>query len=154
MKQIKLAMVCMAVAGFVVGCAPAIFVQNNTGFPVRAVVTTGGRRGVLSPSPGESSATDASEGPYTVTVIPDAEWIEYAKLTRRFLNEQLANSDNLTGQQLLDVIRRLKSIAEQMQQFERAAGRGSSCGGAVTSDGGGIVTISADASGALAVTCK
>ena len=54
-------------------------------------------------------------------MIPDAEWIEYARTTRKFLNDQLANADSLTGPQLLEVIRRLKNIAARIDQFQRAA---------------------------------
>jgi hypothetical protein len=142
-------------AGLIAGCAPTITVQNNTSFPVRAIVSAGKIRTVLSPSPGEHSTAEVGEGPYTVTVIPDAEWIEYAKLTRKVLNDQLANADKLTGPQLLDVIRRLKEIATRMQEFERAVGSRASCGGKISSDGGAaFVTISTSSSGALVATCR
>jgi hypothetical protein len=88
-------------------------------------------------------------------VIPDAEWIEYAKLTRKVLNDQLANADKLTGPQLLDVIHRLKEIAAQMQQFEQAAGSSASCGGRLTEDNSaGLVVVSTTDSGALVISCR
>jgi hypothetical protein len=143
-------------AGLIAGCGPTVTVGNQTGFPVRAIVASGGTRVVLSPSPGEHSTADVGEGPYTVTVIPDAEWIEYAKLTRKVLNDQLANADKLTGPQLLDVIRRLKEIAAKMQAYERAAGSGSRCSGRVGGEGkeAAFVTVSQDAAGRLVVACK
>ena len=154
MKRIMLVAVCMVAAGLLTGCAPAVVVQNNSGFPVRAIVSSGGRAEVLSPSPGESSVTEVSEGAYGVYVVPDDEWIEYAKDTRKYLNDRLANPDSLTGEQLLDVIRRLKAVAVRIKQFESAAGTGSGCTGTVTGDGGGVVEISTAANGALVATCK
>ena len=153
-KKFILAAILFSAASFLAGCGPAIVVQNNTKFPVRVVVATGGKSEMLSPSPGESSAAEASEGAYGVYVIPDEEWIAYAKLTRQYLNDQLANSDKLTGPQLLNVIQRLKDIAERMHQYERAAGSGNGCSGRVTSDGGGAVTISTRADGGIVVSCR
>ncbi len=143
-------------AGLIAGCAPTVTVANDTTFPVRAIVASGKTRAVLSPSPGERSTAEVGEGPYTVTVIPDAEWIEYAKLTRKVLNDQLANADKLTGPQLLDVIRRLKEIAVQMQQYEQSAGSGGKCSGRVGGEGteAAFVTVSQAADGRLVVACK
>lgn len=154
MKRLAPFIISLIAAGLIAGCGPAIIVENKTSLPVRAIVNSSGQRSMLSPSPGESSTTDAEEGAYTVAVVPDAEWIEYAKLTRKVLNEQLANADNLTGPQLQEVIRRLKDIAARMQEFEKAAGKGQSCAGKITSDGGGSVTISVGAEGALVVRCN
>jgi len=154
MKRLTPFIICLIAAGLIAGCGPAIIVENKTSIPVRALVNSAGNRQVVSPSPGESSVADAEEGSYTVAVLPDAEWIEYAKLTRKALNEQLANADNLMGDQLLEVVRRLKDIAARMKEFENAAGKGQSCAGKITSDGGGIVTISVGAEGALVVRCN
>lgn len=154
MKRIPLIVSFVVVAALIAGCAPMITVQNNASFPVRVIVTNSGRREVLSPSPGYSSTTEAAEGAYRVTAIPDAEWIEYAKLTRQVLNEQLANADKLTGPQLLEVIRRLKEIAIQMQQYESAARSSASCGGKITSETDGYVEINTAPDGSLTVVCK
>ena len=129
-------------AVLLVGCAPSVVVENKTGFAVRVVVHSAGRSEVVSPSPGESSVAEV------------VDWIEWAKLTRKVLNDQLTNSDQLTGPQLLEVVRRLKDIAARMQQYE-SAGIGASCSGAVSSDGGdGSVVISTAANGALVATCR
>ncbi len=155
MNRLALIAVSLMAAAMIVGCAPMVTIVNNTKFPVRAIVSSGGRTEVLSPSPGESSSVEVAEGSYQVSVIPDAEWIEYAKLTRKVLNDQLANADKLTGPQLLDVIRRLKDIAARMQDYERAADSVARCGGKISSDGGdALVTISASPSGALVATCR
>ncbi|HKZ55257.1 MAG TPA: hypothetical protein VJ123_07235 [Anaerolineales bacterium] len=154
MRRIGWVAMGLILSGLITGCAPVVTVQNTTRIPVRAFVWSGGRSEVLSPSPGESSSAEVSEGPYRVSVVPDQEWIEYAKATRRYLNERLADSDHLTGQQLLDVIRRLKDIAQRIQQFENAAGTGSGCRGKVSSEGGGLATISTSADGSLVVSCK
>ena len=136
-------------------CGPSVVVENRTSLPVRVIVYVGRQGGsVVSPSPGESSALAATEGVYRATVIRDAEWIEYAKLTRKDLNEQLANSDKLTGAQLLDVIRRLKDIAQRMQQYEQAAGSAASCGGKLTEDSTGLVVVSTGSDGKLVIICK
>ncbi|MBI5303989.1 MAG: hypothetical protein HY868_17775 [Chloroflexi bacterium] len=152
-RRISLA-VWIALAMLIAGCGPSITVNNKTRIPVRVIVNAAGRSEVLSPSPGESSTADVEPGAYRVTVIRDEEWIAYAKLTRQYLNDQLANSDKLTGPQLLEVIRRLKDIAMQMQQFEQAAGAGASCRGSVREDGGGVAEISLMAEGKLVVACK
>lgn len=143
-----------ALALFLAGCGPTLTIVNSTSFPVRAVVRSAGRSEVLSPSPGESSTAEMKEGKYTVTVIPDREWLDYAKITRTILNEQLANADKLTGPQLLEVIRRLKDIATRMQQFETAAGSSQSCSGSLQSDSIAVATVSLDANGQLAVFCR
>lgn len=153
MKLLR-AMAIVLSAAILAGCAPSITVQNNTRIPVRAIVTSRGGNAVLSPSPGESSNAEVGEGRYTVTVIPDAEWIAYAKQVRQYLNDQLANSDRLTGAQLLDVIRRLKDIAEKMQQYEQAAGAGARCSGTVTSETDAVAQIAIGAGGALTVSCQ
>jgi hypothetical protein len=145
---------CLALAAMADSCAPVITVSNTTSFAVRAVVTSGGHSQVLSPSPGESSSAEAVEGPYRVTVIPDQEWLDHANATRKFLNDQLANADNLTGPQLLEVIRRLKEIALKIKQFEDTAGNGKGCGGNITQDGGGTVTVSTAADGSIIAVCR
>lgn len=155
MRRVLYVLVFALALTIVSACAPAVTVENGTSFPVRVIVAWSGGRSVLSPSPGESSSVEVTQGAYRATAIPDAEWIEYARLTRKVLNDQLANADQLTGPQLLDVIRRLKEIALQMQQFENAAGSGASCGGRITEESGaGLVRVSADAGGKLVIACK
>ena len=154
MNRYKLLFVVCLAALCLTACGPTISVQNDTSVPVRVIVTAQGKSDVLSPSPGESSSADASEGPYSVTIIPDQEWLDYAKTSRKYLNDQLANANNLSGAQLLDVVKRLKDIAARMKQFEDAANSGAHCGGRISQDGGGAVTVSIGASGALVVACK
>ena len=155
MNHKKLFSLLIVTAILLAGCAPIVTVENWTSFPVRVIVASGGKRVVVSPSPGENSTVDASEGAYQATVIPDVEWIEYAKLTRKVLNNQLANADKLTGPQLLDVIHRLKEIAVQMQQYEQAAGSSASCGGKLTEENSAAyVVVSASSSGTLVISCK
>src|SRR5262249_29604623 len=145
---------CIIAAVLVSGCGPTITVKNRSRFPMRAVVTQGKHREVVDPSPGESSTVDAEAGPYGVYAVPDKEWIDYAKLTRKVLNERLANADTLTGPQLLDVIQRLKDIAERIQQYERAAGSGNGCSGNVgESDESHTVEINVGGNGRLVATC-
>src|SRR6266496_2440046 len=91
---------CLALAAIADSCAPFITVKNNARFEVRAVIRNGGHSQVVSPSPGESSSAEGEEGAYTVTIIPDSDWLDHAKATRAFLNDQLAHADNLTGPQL------------------------------------------------------
>lgn len=141
-------------AGISLGCAPTIVVENKTAIPVRVVISSAGRSQVFSPSPGESSAADVAEGAYHVTVIRDEEWIDYAKDVRKYLNDQLANSDKLSGPQLLDVIRRLKDIASRMAQYEAAGGRNLGCSGTVSQDKDGVAVISVGADGKLNMVCK
>jgi hypothetical protein len=135
------------------GCGPVITVVNKTTVPVRVVITSGGGSETFAPSPGESSFAEASEGKFTVTAIPDADWINYAKLTRQDLNEQLANSQNLSGPKLLDLVHRLKEIAARMDQMQKAAGTTGGCSGTVTQDSSPTATVSIGASGQLVVAC-
>ena len=109
---------------------------------------------VVSPSPGELSR-GSRRGQHTASVVTDAEWIEYAKLTRKDLNDQLANSDNLSGTQSLSVVQRLKDIAQRMKQFQDAAGvaRGP-CAGRVSSDSNGVVAVAIGTSGKLVISCN
>ena len=121
---------------------------------MRVAVSARGNSQVLSPSPGESSYAEVGEGAYSAYAIPDAEWIEYARLTRRYLGDQLANADNLTGAQLMDVIRRLKDIAARMQQYEGAEGSASACsGGTVSTEKDGLIRVAVGADGKLQLSC-
>jgi hypothetical protein len=144
-----------AIAVLVAGCAPYVSIHNGTTFAVRVVITTSEGSQVFSPSPGEDSTADATEGTYTVTVVPDAEWITWAKATRAYLNERIANSESLTGPQLLDVVQRLKDIAAKMQSYANASGGSAAgCGGTVTANSDGLVTITQAADGTLVATCR
>lgn len=73
--------------------------------------------------------------------------------TRQYLNERLAHTDELAGLQPLKVIRRLKDIATAMQQYVQA-GRGAGCSGLVSSDEGGLMTVSTAPDGHIVVTCN
>jgi hypothetical protein len=118
MKRITLCFAEIGAALLIASCAPSIVVENHAAIPVRAIIRAGGMSEVVSPSPGESSFVEARQGPYTAIVIPDADWIEYAQTTRRLLNEQLANPENMTGDQLLEVFRRLADIAATIDQWK------------------------------------
>lgn len=144
-----LAVVSLALAG----CGPSITVENRTAFDVKVFVSNVGHSEVLSPSPGNSSTMDATEGSYIAAAVRSEEWLNYAKATRQYLNDRLANSDSLTGPQLLDVIQRLKDIAKKMAEYQNVT-TGASCVGRVTQDADGAATISLGAGGALVVTCK
>lgn len=154
MKRTHLLLACLCLAVLLAACGPTITVTNNTGFGVRAIVHSTAGVDVVSPTPGNSSTVDAVDGAYNVTVINDQDWINYAQVVRKLLNEQLANSDNLTGPQLLNVVQRLKDIAAKMQQFQAAAGKGASCSGSLSSDAGGTVTVSLATDGSLFVSCR
>ncbi|MDP9325871.1 MAG: hypothetical protein M3O87_04955 [Candidatus Dormibacteraeota bacterium] len=136
------------------GCAPVITVTNKTTIPVRVVISHSGGSETFAPSPGESSSGDLTEGKYRVVAIPDAAWVDYAKLTRQDLNQQVANSQNLSGQKLLDLVSRLKEIAKRMDEMQRAAGSSAACGGTVTEDRSAAADISIGPSGQLVVACK
>ncbi|RPI25242.1 MAG: hypothetical protein EHM70_20340 [Chloroflexota bacterium] len=157
MKRKYLVFLFAVLALILVGCTPSVSAINQTSFPVRVVIVSGKLREVLSPSPGESSTAEVGDGAWTATVIPDAGWIEYAKAKRAYLNELIANSQNMTGQELLDTIQALKEIATQMAAFEEAARGtpGASCSGAITDEVGfGEVVISAAPDGTLLASCK
>jgi len=153
MKRMRWLAAGVVAAVGIAGCAPVLTVQNNSSIPVRVVVRGSGNNQVLSPSPGESSSAEVGEGAYSAYAIPDAEWIEYARLTRRYLGDQLANADNLTGAQLMDVIRRLKDIAARMQAYEGAEGSSGACRGTVSAEKDGLIRVAVGADGKLQLTC-
>ena len=143
----------VALAAMADSCAPVITVKNDTTVVVRAIVRTVAGAQTLAPSPGNSSATEAQEGPYSVTVIPDEEWKSYARLVRKDLNEQLANAKGLSGDKLIQLINRLKDVADKMKAFEDA-GIGASCSGNITQDGGGTATVTTLPGGKIVVSCR
>jgi hypothetical protein len=136
------------------GCGPVVSVVNNTKVPVRVIVKTADGSETFEPTPGESSSAEVTPGTVTVTAVPDADWVNYAKLTRQDLNQQLANSQNLSGPKLLDLVRRLKEIAAKMDEMSKAAGSSASCSSRVSEDSGLTATVSIGQSGALAVSCR
>lgn len=146
----------MVAALLLAACEPGVTVTNNTAFSARVIVSSHGTRQVVSPSPGGgSSFAVVNEGTYTAAAFPDSEWIAYARLVRADLNEQIKNSDKLSGEQLLDLIRRLADIAAQMDKYTAAAeGRGATCGGRVSEDSAGLVQVSQDAGGNLVISCR
>ena len=153
MTRLQISVLTMIAACCLAGCGPTVTVQNDTKFPVRVMVVAGDGSESLSPSPGESSSAEVGEGRYGVTVIRDEDWINYAKATRQFLNDQVANP-NLTGPQLLVVYQRLKDIAKRMQDYQDAGNGESSCTGTVSQDSDGLATISTGTNGKLTVVCK
>lgn len=145
----------VAAVVFMTGCGPTITVQNGTRYQVRAVVSNGGKQEVFSPSPGESSSVDAEQGSYSVYSVPDIEWIQYTKATRKFLDDQLAHPEKLTGPQLLNVVARLKNIAATLAEFERTeVSLGAACGGTVSQDASVVAVISVATDGTYVANCK
>jgi hypothetical protein len=155
-RWLRLIAGCLALAAMAQSCGPTVTVENKTTFEVSALVQNRGNRNMLSPSPGESSQAIVQQDAYVVTVVPRAEWLTHAKATRDFLNDQLKNSENLSGAQLLEVVRRLKAIALKMQAFEEAAKGGEAqCSGILTDKKtDATVTITALTDGKLKVVCK
>ena len=144
----------LALAALADSCSPGITVNNETTFAVRAIVRTGDKLQTASPAPGGSAYVEGQPGPYTVTIIPDDDWLKYAQLVRKDLNEQLANSQNLSGEKVLQLVTRLKDIAAKMKAFQDA-GVGTSCSATITNEGGhGEVTVKTLANGEFYVTCK
>jgi hypothetical protein len=155
MRRHRVARVVLLVAAALAlaACGPTVSVTNKTTIPVRVVLVSADGSETFAPSPGESSYAEVSEGQFTVTAVPDADWTNYAKLTRQDLNDQLANSQNLSGAKLLDLVRRLKEIASRMDQMKKAAGSAGSCSNTVTVDKNGAATVSIGADGKVAVRC-
>ena len=153
MKRVRTPFLFLVLVLVLTACGPTITVVNNTKIPVRVAIHSGFANEVESPSPGESSTVDAQEGFYSVDSIPDQEWVDYAKATRAFLNAQLANSQNLTGPQLLDVVARLKDIANRIVQMSAAAGSRAHCSATVSNGGDATASISIAPDGTLVATC-
>ncbi len=148
-KRVFVAIMTLALAG----CGPSITVENKTSFDVKVFVANNGHHEVLSPSPGNSSTMDATEGSYIVAAVRSEEWLNDAKATRQYLNGQLANMDSLSGAQLFEVVQRLKDIAKKMAEYESVK-TGASCSGRIAEDANGAATISLGPGGALVAACK
>lgn len=153
MSRMMLVLLLGVVVVLTLGCAPAITVNNQTTFPIRVMVRSGGTIQWVSPSPSESSFVEVGEGLFFATAIPDAEWTTYATAKRRYLNEQLANSQNLSGDKLLQVIQQLKEIAAQMQKFAEATDSTARCSGRVTDEATNTVTVTSGIDGKLRIAC-
>jgi hypothetical protein len=137
-----------------VACSPSVTVSNGTGFPVRAIVGgEDGTRNVHLVSPGLTVNGDVPEGLYSVTVVPDAEWVTYAQGLRDRLQEHLADSPNLTPADVNEVVARLAEIAARLRAFERSAGS-ASCRGSVAADEIATAEIVVQPDGSLTVTCS
>ena len=154
MSRLQTTIVALAGLLCLAGCGPSVTVTNKTRFIVTVVVSAAGDASVLSPSAGESSTAEVTEGAFKVTVIPNTDWLAWAKLTRKSLNDQLADSSKLSGPQLLEVIQRLKDIAGRMKEYEDTAGKGASCAGVVSSDVDAAAEVTQAADGSLVVVCK
>ncbi|MEP7355689.1 MAG: hypothetical protein ABI847_00455 [Anaerolineales bacterium] len=153
---IRLVAGCLALAAMADSCGPTVTIENKTSFEISAIIGNKGTETVLSPSPGESSYAVVQQDAYVVTVIPKDEWLTHAKATRQFLNDQLANPDQLTGPQLLEVVKRLKDIALRMKAFEDAAkGGDASCVGILDDQhSAAVVTVTSLPDGKLKAACK
>lgn len=130
-----------------------VTVNNKTSFAVRTAVSSGGERSVVSVSPGDYSTVEVAAGGFSVTAMPDQEWVDYAKVKRKVLNDQLANAASLTAAQVLDLINQLEDAKDVAVQFENA-GLGSSCSGNVIYDEAAQVTVTTGANGSIVASCK
>jgi hypothetical protein len=153
---------CVALAAMADSCAPVVTIENNTDFTVRAIVTSGKVRQVLSPGPGESASAEAQEGPYTVYVIPDQDWLEWATAVRDNLSARLADPKGLTTAQIEDVITQLRDIRFKIEQYEAAANAASDagrsdqfsvCHGRIAEDGGAVVEVT-HSGGKVFASCR
>ena len=137
----------------IMGCSPSITVSNGAGFPIRAIVTgEEGARNVHLVSPSETVNGDVPDGAYAVTVVPDADWVEYAQSLRERLEERLV-APSLTSADVNEVVARLAEIAARLRSFEREAGS-ASCRGTVAADAIATAEIFIESDGSLTVICS
>ena len=135
-------------------CSPSVTVSNGAGFPVRAIVTgEEGARNVHLVSPAETVNGDVPDGAYTVTVVPDADWVAYAQTLRDRLEERLVNAPSLTSADVNEIVARLAEIAARLRAFEREAGS-ASCQGIVAADAIATAEIVVESDGSLTVICS
>ena len=111
------------------GCAPLVEIQNNTPFAVRVAVTSGGSRQVVSPSAGSTSSAEVVPGPYSVSVVPDAEWMDYARTVRTIIGDYAFSAQNLTPDQVFELAKRLADINSRIDAYEKAGVGGNGCSG-------------------------
>jgi hypothetical protein len=147
-------MVLAAVVLAVAACSPSVTVSNGAGFPVRAIVIgEEGARNVHLVSPGDVVNGDVPDGPYTVTVVPDADWVAYAQTLRDRLEARLVDAPSLTSADVNEIVARLAEIASRLRSFERDAG-GGTCTGTVAADATATAEIVIEPDGSLKVFCS
>ena len=135
-------------------CSPSVTVGNTAPFPVRAIVIgEDGTRNVHLVLPGVTVNGDVPEGPYVVTIVPDAQWLEYAQALRGRLVDRLVGAPDLSGAALTEIAARLAEIGPRLRAFERAAG-GATCRGTLQADAIATAEIVIRSDGSLGVTCS
>jgi len=117
-------------------CSPMIMVNNRSNVGVRvAVFPPGGGKQIVSAAPGERNGVSVNGyGQYIAVVVPSQEWLESAKLSRQVLSDLLAKPQNLTPDQIRNLIQQLNAIETKIKQYERAAGSGNGCTGTIEND--------------------
>lgn len=154
-KHLLLISLCALLVLFLSSCAPLLRIENETTLGVKALVSIpGSMRQLVTVEPMNDAGLDTiGIGKYIVVVIPDKDWLEYARLQARVLNDLLTGSPNLSPQQANDIKTKLKEIHTALEQYEKAKS-GAACSGKLDSEGFNLATISQDASGNLAISCK
>ncbi len=154
-------------------CKPAIMVNNRSNVGVRvAVFPPGGGKSMVSAAPGERTGVMVNGyGTYIAVVIRGQEWLEGAKVGRQALSNLLAKPQNMTPDQIRDLVQQLNTIETQIKQYERVSG-GSGCTGTIENDQvmlpaelfgyvfpvilakNAAVDVTVDSAGQLQVSCR
>jgi len=133
------------------GCAPTLFLSNNTDINVRMMVVSQGAPAIISLGAGESMSIEVNEGSYGVGLFADKDWYEEANDYRRFLVESLTNPESMTGEGIMHVIEELQKITNRINRMKSEIAI--MCKGTVGSEGEALVEVNSGPDGELSVAC-
>ena len=91
--------------------------------------------------------------PFSITIVPDADWVAYALTLRERLESRLADPSNLTPSDVTEIVARLVEIAARLRAFDRATGV-ATCRAKVAADAIAVAEIVVGSDGRLSVTCS
>jgi hypothetical protein len=143
-------------AALLAGCGPYVTLENKTDVGIKFITNVGGEQSATSVFPGEtSSATGSDYGSYSISVIPNEDWLAWARDFTNALSDQLKHGRDLTPEDVQRITRNLATIREQMAQFEKLAkDAGATCSGKTSDEKSSVVTVTRSDDGKLIVTCS
>lgn len=151
LTHVRLAALVIAAAVIVAGCDeyPSLSIANGSNADARVTVTAGDRRSSVAVVAGGRLTVEADEGPYTVVVVANKEWLREGLAIRKQLLDQI-QSGTLSEDQLRDVFQQFKAIEFRLGGIAYFGKAGAaSCSGKIGKNAsGGSVTIGQQGSAA------
>lgn len=157
----RLGLIALAgVALLVGGCEfeNVIIVTNESSTQLRVFVKVpGGGITTVTPTPGNSSSIVIAEGgTFYAGAVVDTEWLEYIRVTRELLSQQLADPAvraDLSVDELVELTTRINDLTREIQRAtERPWEQVGGCSGTAVVGGGGMVESEDNRSGTVTIT--